>query len=541
MLFLGITLTGWTMIVIALAMAVLAGIMFMLGTKRTHYLWGVFSVATAIWAAGFYLVTLSETPTEAIFWWKVSFVGIIFVPFTFFHFVIEFINVAWLNRIKPILLIVLYLICATFLVLNVGTNLMVNDVTFLFNELYYNVPPGVLHPYFTGLYGILVLFAFYLIGKEYIQRPFDIEFRRQAIYFILGTVIGISGASMDFFLVYGIEIHPIRNLLVVVGSFIVAFAILRHRLFNVRIVTAQFLTFLIAAVATVRLFISGSVQEVVFNLAMLIITVVVGTYLIASVRREVEQREEIQRLYKELEIKNVRLTELDKLKSQFLSIATHELRTPLTIVRNFISLMLDGSYGKVPPAIEEGGRQVFSRVTDMARSVDTYLNVSRIEQGKMKYDFIDANLTKVVQQAVEAMKPNAEKKKLTLNLEIKRGAEDLVAHVDGAKVTEVITNLLDNSIKYTPEGSIQAILEKVGNKARLTIQDTGVGMSPETMAGLFKLFSPGEDSKKINPASTGVGLYISKAHIEAHNGTLTAASQGVGKGSQFVIELPIVK
>ena len=320
-----------------------------------------------------------------------------------------------------------------------------------------------------------------------------------------------------------------------------AYTILRFRLFDVKTAAVSILSFLLAATVIFQTIFSTSIPEKIFGASQFVLVVVFSLWLIRATTKEVGQREHIQMLAEELLHANERLKELDKLKSQFLSIATHELRTPLTIVRNFISLMLDGTYGKMPPAVEESGRQVFLRVTDMARSVDTYLNVSRIEQGQMKYDFADADLTQLVQKTVEAMKSNAEKKGLTLSFTTTPGAESLKAKIDGGKITEVVSNLIDNSIKYTETGSISLTLQRVGvSIGRLTIKDTGVGMSQKTMNNLFKLFSPGEDSKKINPASTGVGLYISRAHVEGHKGSLTASSPGEGKGSQFVMELPIL-
>jgi signal transduction histidine kinase len=295
------------------------------------------------------------------------------------------------------------------------------------------------------------------------------------------------------------------------------------------------------AIATVSLTTLDSIGSV-RNIASITFVLVcaLGFILIRSVRREVEQREEIQRLADSLRDANTKLKELDVLKSQFLSIATHELRTPITIVRNFVSLMLDGSYGKVPPAAEVAARQVLERATDMAHSVDSYLNVSRIEQGKMQYTFTTVDITRLTKLAVDGMKANADKKSLALSLTIKPGAEEMQANADGPKISEVLVNLIDNSIKYTPKGSVAVTVEKIGKVGRITIRDTGVGMTQKTMQGLFKLFSPGEDAKKVNVSSTGIGMYISKTHVEAHKGTLNGYSEGEGKGSQFVLDLPLL-
>ncbi len=246
------------------------------------------------------------------------------------------------------------------------------------------------------------------------------------------------------------------------------------------------------------------------------------------------------RLYEALKVSNEKLKELDKLKSQFLSMASHDLRAPLTIIRNFISLILEGAYGTLAPAGKEGLQQVFDRATDMAKSVETYLDVSRIEQGRMKYDFVDIELLPLVKNAVTAFTPNAEKKGLKLSATYDSALSGVRAKIDVSKMNEILNNLLDNTIKYTPTGSMNLRAEKAGAIARITLKDTGVGMSADTLKNLFQLFRPGEDSKRINPASTGVGLYVTKAHVEAHSGKIWAESEGVGKGSTFILELPLL-
>lgn len=401
---------------------------------------------------------------------------------------------------------------------------------------------GSLYPAYVAFISTFFPLGFFILYKQYRNEKESIRIK-QFQYIFIGILCTVFGGTITNLVLPSFEnfsfywLGPIFTL-VMVAFFTIS--ILRYRLFNTKVITTELFVFGIWVFVLVRALVAESSVDLYLSLGLLGTTILLGFFLIKSVVHEVEQREEIQRLYKELEVKNIKLTELDKLKSQFLSIATHELRTPLTIVRNFISLMMDGTYGKVSPAAEEAGRQVFERVSDMARSVDTYLNVSRIEQGKISYSFADADLTRLTTLAVEGLKANATKRGLTLSLTVKPGAESLKGKYDSPKIAEVLINLIDNSIKYTEKGSVTVLVEKVGNRGVVTIQDTGVGMTEKTKANLFKLFSPGEDSKRINPASTGVGLYVSLAHVVAHKGTLTAASEGPGKGSKFTVELPLV-
>jgi signal transduction histidine kinase len=158
----------------------------------------------------------------------------------------------------------------------------------------------------------------------------------------------------------------------------------------------------------------------------------------------------------------------------------------------------------------------------------------------MKYDFIEIELLPMIQNAVKAFTAGAEAKGLKLTATYDPALEKVKAKIDVAKMNEILNNLLDNTIKYTPKGEINISVKKIGAIVRFQTQDTGVGMTPTTLKNLFQLFSPGEDSKRINPASTGVGLYVTKAHVEAHKGKIWAESEGAGKGSRFIMELPLL-
>lgn len=534
--FLNITATSWSSLLSALSITVLSLMMFVLGKTRMHYLWGVFNAAVALWVGAFYMVTMSTTSETALWWWKVSYLGVILIPFTFYHFVLEFVNISKLNAYKYTKLILLYGVAGVFIVFDLNSNAIIEGVQFLFGEFFYG-RPGYLHPYFSALYILIVGYSFSILFRSYRLRANDTLFLKQTTYLITALIIAFTGGSLNFLPIYGIESPPISNAAVVLGAALAAYATLRYRLLNVRIVTAQFLTLFLVVFSLIQLVLSSSREEVIFNVAVLSFMLFVGIYLILSVKREVEQREQIEKLAKDLKAANERLRELDVLKSQFLSIASHDLRAPLTAIRNFMSLLLDGTFGQLPAGAKEGTQQVFDRATDMASMVDNYLNVSRIEQGKMKYDFTDTNLSELVTSSVQAFTSVAKEKGLTLSLAPIK--DQLTLKGDASKLREIIENLINNGVLYTPQGSITVSLERKGGVARLVFKDTGVGMTKETIAKLFKLFSPGDDSRKYNPKSTGVGLYITKAHVEAHRGKVWAESEGPGKGSTFIVELPL--
>ena len=528
---LGINIIGWAAILVTLTTTVIAAIMFILGSNRLHYLWGVFCIFVAIWSAAFFMVIQAPTPEAARFWWKIAYIGIIINPAVFYNFTLEFAK-----RMHWPSVIAAYTIGWIFVLLTITTNLIVDEMRFVFG-FFYDSPVGALHPYMTAFFVILVLAAHIILFRAY-RASNNKTFKQRTEYFFLATSIGFIGAGLNFFPAYGVDISPVTILTVIFAWPMIAYAIMKYGLFSVRIVTAQLLTLVLTVFALIHIVISQSMQEVILNGLLLALTFVVGVYLIRSVQKEVEQREEIERLATNLESANKRLKEMDQLKSQFLSIASHDLRAPLTAIRNFMSILLEGTYGKLPPAAEEGTQQVYERATEMADMVDNYLNVSRIEQGRMKYDFADIDFAHLLNETVKPFIPVAKEKGLKFVYTPVTGPWTIKA--DESKMREVIENLVSNSINYTPQGSITVTAEKLKDKVRFTIQDTGIGMTEATKANLFKLFNPGEDSRTYNPKSTGVGLYITRAHVEAHKGTITAESAGKGQGSRFMVEVSIV-
>ncbi len=497
------------------------------------------SMAIILWSIVFvYYRALSVDDGTLLFVTRLHHIFSIFIPTFFFHFVLQLV--------KPVFKVPLALIVFAY-----ASAIVIGLVT-LFSDLVIvsvAVPDvgekvvmfGLGYVAYMSHYMLFFPVSFVLLLLCYIRSE-DRELGRKSLILLIAVLststFGLLGnLTLPW---YGIHtFNWVANLITLVWVASMFYTIFQFKLFRLKTIATEVFVVFIIAFLVIELFLSASTEELLLKTAIVVLVSILSYLLLRSVYKEVESREEIQRLYKELEIKNARLTELDKLKSQFLSIASHDLRTPITAIRNFVSLLLDGSYGTVPPAAEAGLQQVFDRATDMTKLVETYLNVSRIEQGRMKYDFENVDFTALVRDAAHFFNNSAGQKGIALSLAISPGAEHLMAKLDRAKMNEVLANLIDNSIKYTPQGSVSLTLERVGLRARLTISDTGVGMSQKTMQNLFKLFSPGEDSKKINPSSTGVGLYISKAHVEAHKGILTASSAGEGRGSNFVVELPI--
>lgn len=171
----------------------------------------------------------------------------------------------------------------------------------------------------------------------------------------------------------------------------------------------------------------------------------------------------------------------------------------------------------------------------MATSIEDYLNISRIEQGRMKYEKSEFDLAHLVETVVQELGPIASKKDLALSA---TPSEDVMVRADIGKIKQVIVNIVDNAIKYTEKGGIKVAVEKDTEHVRIVVSDTGVGIPADEIAILFDKFTRARGANKVNTTGTGLGLYVAKQLVAGHNGKAWAESDGAGKGSRFIIELP---
>jgi signal transduction histidine kinase len=173
--------------------------------------------------------------------------------------------------------------------------------------------------------------------------------------------------------------------------------------------------------------------------------------------------------------------------------------------------------------------------TKGAQTIQEILNAANIKSGKVSYAMEAFDLKELIEGIVKDLTPAADHKGLALTATL----ASITYTGDKAQLVNAFKNLIDNSIKYTQKGSVNVTLTQTDGKVRFEIKDTGVGIEADDMKNLFTEGGRGKNSQKINVESTGFGLYIVKNIIEAHKGTVRAESEGEGKGSRFVVELPV--
>ncbi len=500
-------------------------------TNRVNVLFAFFAFAITAWSLAYFFWQISVTAEDALRWVQLLMAAAIFIPAFYFHFVAAFLDI---DRRKWLIVAFAYIFSIGFLLINF-TPLFIQEVVPKAGFLFWP-EPGHFYIYFLAIWFFYVVYALYFLSKKAFSGT-RTEMQIQARYVLIGTLIGYIGGSTNYLLWYDVPIAPYGNILVTAYVIMVAYAILKHHLFSLKVIATELLIFALWIFIFVQTALADTLEEQIINGGLLFITLVVGVLLVRSVRREVATRKEIEHLAQNLKSANERLKELDQLKSEFVSIASHQLRSPLTAIKGYASMVLEGSYGTLPSGTKDAISKIFESSKLMTSSVEDFLNVSRIEQGRMKYEFSQVDISDIAKTSVDDLKSVASQKDLTLSFN--KDVGKYVTSVDLGKMKQIFTNLIDNAIKYTKEGTVSVNLSRDGKKITATIKDTGVGISKEVLPKLFDKFVRARNANKVNVSGTGLGLYVAKELVEAHHGRIWAESEGEGKGTTFFIEIPV--
>ncbi len=247
---------------------------------------------------------------------------------------------------------------------------------------------------------------------------------------------------------------------------------------------------------------------------------------------------EVQRATAELEQANEQLTELDQAKSEFLSVASHQLYTPLTAIRGYLSMLTEGDFGaldtKQQPIIDIINKSA-ERLIDLIKNL---LDISRIESGRFELNLEVVDLARMAKEIVQDLMPNAMSKDLKL---LFHKPEQPIAPIiaDRQRLRQVILNYVDNAIKYTEKGHIDVRVIQRGKEVEFHVSDTGKGIDPKEISELFTKFTRTKEARKSRTQGSGLGLYVARQIIKEHHGEVLVTSPGLGKGSTFMVRLPI--
>lgn len=246
---------------------------------------------------------------------------------------------------------------------------------------------------------------------------------------------------------------------------------------------------------------------------------------------------ELNHLTRKLALKNDELAKLNALKNQFLGMAAHDLRKPIGLIMSYAEFILDEAGDRL--AAEHLGflRTLHGAAERMRQVVDAFLDVSLIEAGRLQLHEQRTTVEQLAQAAVTLVNLAAVKRKVQITTDLDATAGTLL--VDGAKIEQVLTNLLSNGVEHSPEGSsVQLITRRLPDELRVQVVDSGPGMAPAQQQQLFQSFVSGQGSRKsTGERSIGLGLAIARKIVEAHGGRMVVDSQ-LGRGSVFGFTLP---
>jgi len=397
-----------------------------------------------------------------------------------------------------------------------------------------------------GYYIFAIYFVFFYCGGLIIfwkqLRKTGSLLKKQSTFLLAGTGIAvIIGGFFNivlpspFFYNYQyIHFGPACNIVIVLS---VAYSIAKYQFMNIKVLLTEFFVIVLSIIILLQFFFVNSLIEMIINFIVLLAIIVVGFLLIRSVINEVERREEIAQLAHSLEKANLRLTELDNQKTEFLSIASHQLRTPLSVIKGYIELIKDGDYGKVPKDVIDILGKMEESNEHLAKLVDEFLNITRIEQGRTKFCYGKYDLKKMTKSVVEELTNKAKENKLSISFRPGKGVKHEI-YVDLEKIRHVMLNFIDNAVKYSNKGKILIKSENEDKGITFRVQDSGLGFDKKDEVNFFQKFYRGKNVEGINITGTGLGLYVCRKFIETHDGKIWGHSKGLGKGSEFGFWIP---
>lgn len=241
----------------------------------------------------------------------------------------------------------------------------------------------------------------------------------------------------------------------------------------------------------------------------------------------------------ELARSNEQLRIASEHKSEFMSIASHQLRTPLTALTGYLSMILEQAYGHVPIELNMPIARAHQSSVRLTNLVNELLRITRIEQNDLVYDITPVDVVNLVHDLITEFTEKAQKRNLKLSLNVVPRETPYTALADEQKLREVLHNIIDNALIYTPEGSVTITVRQGDqNTIIIAVADTGIGIAHEDIRMLFAKFQRGERGVKQFADGSGLGLYIAKKLIMGMRGKIWIDSEGPGKGAVFSIELP---
>lgn len=464
------------------------------------------------------------------------FIGVTYMQFTFFYPVVLKYAKRYIYAIHTLAFATAYLVTLT-------DKIIVSGVRTAYGE-----PEIIFGPWYP-LYIFIILVPFVIgFGRH---AYLIINHNSKVVYLLLGYFISANVAFVTNLMLpwMGVFIlNWVGQFFTVIMVSFTTYSILKFNVMNMKFFAVNVGVVLLLIITFSQMLFADSMRNLIVGGLVFFISSVTGGYLVMLSRNERKSlehtlllNEKIKKINGDLEDANKRLLSLDKLKSEFISLASHQLRSPLTVIKGYASTLTDGVVGDLTPKQKEIATHIYTSAQGLAQVVEDFLNVTKIEQGGMQYAFETIDLLPLVASLANDMEINATAKHLTFSKSFDEHVSYQVS-ADSVKLRQVFLNLVDNSIKYTKEGFVRVALTHDTKRDMIifSVTDSGVGLTEETKKKLFTKFGRGAGAA-LNSGGSGLGLYLAQEIVKAHKGELRADSEGEGKGSVFTVMLPAYK
>ena len=396
---------------------------------------------------------------------------------------------------------------------------------------------------YTAYVVFLFIFAEITLFKKYFSTS-GVD-RLNLRYVILGTAVAGSLGVFSNLILPGLGLYFLFSTGPVFSTIfvgIISYAIFKHNLFNLKVIATEFFSFVIVFIFFVRFLLAQNAYDAIVDGGIFVMVSIFCWFLIRAVWKEVHDREEIAELASKLQSSNAELKKLDTAKSEFISLASHQLRTPLTVIRGYLSMIFEESFGSFSSELKTPLTNVMLSTEQLIRLVNDLLDLSRIEAGRIQYAMKSFPIHDLVKKVAGLLSGEAKEKGFNITIVNSLGEHRYIMG-DFDKLSSAITNVVDNAIKHSQGHNVEIELEERISAGKVfivvSVRDDGIGIAAEDIPKLFVKFSNvGGKSRYERAGGLGIGLYFTKRVIEDHSGKVWAESPGVGHGSTFYIEFP---
>jgi len=502
--------------------------------KKINRLFGIFGFITAIWVFANFMMGIQQS----LFWLKTTSAFGVFVPLSALFWILELCD----KKIKKCEIFLLSGLGLFFFIISYFNNFIVANVKRVYLGGFKGETGSFFVPYFIYIFGILAFIIYTLFSSYY--RTKDIK-KIQIGYVLIGAILYIGIVMLVDFILPLFDIRKFIPLDTPSSLFLLLFtalAITKYHLFEIKVILTELLVGGMGLIWLVFSFLIPTVNLRILTFLTFFLFCIFGYYLIKATYEEEKRREEAERMAVQERALRLRTERLAGARDQFILSSQHYFRTPLTSIIGYLEMVLEENlYGKLPQKAKEKLNNVSQSVQELRKRIEESLSIVAFQAGKGILNLEETQIEDLVKKAVEDLRILAQKKNLFLKLKLPKDSLPKIK-LDKEKITEALTNLIENGIKHTNEGGVTIGLEhkKEKNSVLFWVKDTGIGISKEELPEIGKVpFQRGKEAKELTLLGKGIGLYLSRLIVEAQGGKLWAESEGIGKGSVFYVELPV--